>query len=84
MAASATYIGHIHRAHHGAEHHDLRKSTKIDCLPSPSRAVACATTTRLQIAAADRLRQHAAGPWTGGDGPDASQPDACAARVRHM
>ena len=37
-------------------------------------ACAHASVARLQIAAADRLRQHAAGPWTGGDGPDASQP----------
>ena len=33
-----------------------------------------ASVARLQIAAADRLRQHAAGPWTGGDGPAALRP----------
>ena len=36
--------------------------------------LAHASVARRQIAAADRARVHAHGPWTGGDEPAASQP----------
>ena len=49
---------------------NLPFSTISAIYPMPLRE----TTAPHQIAAADRARLHALGPWTGGDGPAANRP----------
>ena len=54
-----------HRTWHFAQNHTFRMRL---------RPIARATVARRQSAAADRLRVHALGPWSGGNGPAASRP----------